>query len=470
MMVATILEPDQRAVIQSLRRHAKDADVFEVRLDAARQPLDFKEIRAATKRPLIVTARRAADGGYWKGEETQRLQLLEAALEAGMDYADLEGPTQLGLPPERTIRSRHDFERTPSADEIVEQAKELAKNGAHAKVACKVESFGDTISVLVAQSRLHAEGVRASIMGLGNFPRALLPLFGAPWVYGGLRHRAEGQPSLRDLRNTLNHWGDPAPAKQRFLVVGDPIAHSVSPRIHNAAFAAQGRDACYGALRVRDEGELETLFAAAPQLGLAGLSVTSPLKEAAYALTEHHTEEASRAKSVNTVRWTDGSPHGHNTDGLGARIVMQKLLPSKERPRALLVGTGGAARGLLASVDHVEWIVAGRNDAALRAIENEFGVGTVGLNVAPHYFDSYDVLVNATKVQRPLVLTGYRGALFDLHYDRRATAWQQHAEREALPVATGRDLVLAQAIPAYAYWTGREAPIQAMRDAVVAPA
>lgn len=101
MMVATLLEPrlaDLRAAIQSLD---DPADAFEVRFDALQEPVPPADIAKLTRKPLIATARRPADGGNYRGSETQRLQLLESCLNAGFRYVDVEAGTSLPVDEER---------------------------------------------------------------------------------------------------------------------------------------------------------------------------------------------------------------------------------------------------------------------------------------------------------------------------------------------------------------------------------
>jgi 3-dehydroquinate dehydratase / shikimate dehydrogenase len=472
MMVATLLEDDLAGLRAAIRHALPLADAFEVRFDAFQAVPQPAEVRALTDRPLIATCRRPADGGTYQGEEHARLALLEAALDAGFDYVDLEGPTTLPRPDDRVIRSSHDFRTTPPVDDLVRRARELAARGAHPKIATQCTSLADALRILAAQRTLSHSGHGATLLGLGDvFPRALAHLVGTRFVYGGMRRNAPGQPSLRDVRGLLDHWGAPGPAQELYLVVGHPISHSLSPRLHNAAFRTLGLDAAYGALDVSGPEELRLLLDHAPALGLRGLSVTAPLKAAAYELCDATDDAARKARAVNCIRITpDGTPEGANTDGLGARRVLERLLgPTSDRP-ILIIGTGGAARGLLGSLEPQGIIVAGRDRRKLAAIENEYGVGTVALDQAGHYLPNYAALVNATPVDEPIRIDGFRGALFDLPYRTAATPWETHARAHNLPYAGGRDLLLEQAIPAFERWTGQVAPRDAMAAALEGPA
>lgn len=469
-MVATVLDASLAQVGRTLREHAADADVFEIRLDALDGDVELAAVRALTEKPLLATFRRKADGGQAKVEEAVRLARLAKAHEAGFDLVDLEEDAAADVPPAHLVRSHHDFSGTPSAEELVRRGRALGTQGAHAKIACKCAGLSDALTILSAQRQLVNAGRTSSLMGMGPaFPRPMAHLVGAAFVYGGARSNAPGQPSLRDTIATLRHWGMPRPGADLYLVVGHPIHHSLSPRLQNAGLAAAGVDAAYGALDVAEADDLRLLLKAAPGLALRGLSVTAPLKGAAYDAATASTPEARRAKAANCLRIRDGVVEAHNTDGIGATKVLARLVPNR-RPRVLLVGTGGAARGLLAGVETADLVVAGRTPADLRAIENEFNVGAVSLEQAAQYLDRYDVLVNATTAQDPLPINGFRGALFDLQYGAEPTTWERKAQDARLAFAGGRELLLEQAVPAFEYWTGRPAPRDAMARALEAPA
>lgn len=468
MMVATLLEPrlaDLRAAIQSLD---DPADAFEVRFDALQEPVPPADIAKLTRKPLIATARRPADGGNYRGSETERLQLLESCLNAGFRYVDVEAGTSLPVDEERLIRSIHDLQSVPPLETLLRLAETNARNGALFKFAGAVKGFAPALRLLQAGAELRRRGIRFAVMGLGEFPRALVHLLGAELVYGGGRSSAPGQPSLESIRHTLDHWGDPKPASGLYLVVGDPIDHSLSPRLHNRALRTHRLDAAYGALRVPDGAALKSLLDAAAYLGLGGLSVTTPLKDAAYELVSHRTREAEAAQAVNCIRFSDKGPAAHNTDGLGAARIVRSLVGAS--PAAILVaGTGGAGRAIAAALPKDRVTLAGRDAGRVRRLAQRLGVAPLALDEAAQRPSQFDLLINATGVEEPFSLRGYDGALFDLHYGPKPTPWERWGRERNLRMATGRDQLLAQAVLSYEFWTGRPAPEADMKAALEAP-
>jgi shikimate dehydrogenase len=216
-------------------------------------------------------------------------------------------------------------------------------------------------------------------------------------------------------------------------LLGHPVAHSLSPRMQNAAFAARGLDWAYVALDV-EPTRLETAVAGLGALGLAGANVTAPHKLAVAALVE------TDAPSVNTLVFDDGHAYGWSTD---AAIVNGM---AAERP--VVLGDGGAARAF-------EHALPGARVFSRRG------------DWPPDVGDA-DLVVNATSV-RDEVLAELRAGqtLVDLPYPLSATA---EAARDAgARVVEGREVLVAQGAAAFELWTGIPAPVEVMRRAVGLP-
>jgi shikimate dehydrogenase len=237
--------------------------------------------------------------------------------------------------------------------------------------------------------------------------------------------------------------------------------------MHNAAFAVAGIDAAYGALAVPTHRDLARLLRRAPALGLAGLSVTAPLKESAYRLCATRTPEAEQAQSVNTIRIGPEGAAGHNTDGMAALdIVANRLAQGRTIRGVLIVGSGGAARGLAGALaSRYNVTLAARNTEARKEIGRRLDVRTLSLDEAAKD-PAFDLLVNATSHDEPISLNGRDAALLDLRYGADPTPWQRHAHEHGLPFAGGREILWAQGVHAFHHWTGQEAPARLMAQAL----
>jgi len=284
-------------------------------------------------------------------------------------------------------------------------------------------------------------------------------------------------------------------------LLGDPVAHSRSPQIHNAAFAACGLDYVYVPLPVAPAG-LPAAVAGLRALGLRGANVTVPHKIAAAGLLDELDETAAALGAVNTIVAEDGRLRGLNTDVAGfARALAEVWQPpgpgaaapqaraadakgSAAAPRALLLGAGGAARavalaladlGLVTTVVNrdlakaerlVETIVAARPRAQLAAAPlTALGAPLVG---------AHDLLVNATslglpgtgKVPAALADNVLRGqVVVDLVYGEGPTDLLAAARARGAGTVDGLSMLIWQAAAAFELWTGVPAPVQVMRDA-----
>ncbi len=262
-------------------------------------------------------------------------------------------------------------------------------------------------------------------------------------------------------------------------VMGWPIEHSLSPTIHNAAYAALGLDWVYVALPVQPDA-VAAAVAGLAALGFAGANVTMPHKEAVADVVDRRTEDADRLRAVNTIQFASGVVVGHNTDAPGfARFLERDAGFDATDRSALLFGAGGAARACalaLARAGLTRLVVALREPvrsaaliAALEGLDTQIEV--VGFDQAPG--SSVDLIVNATPLGMhgealPLPDIGPATLAVDLLYSPVLTPMQA-AVRTAGGVAFGGlGLLLHQAALSFELWTGQPAPLEAMSAAALA--
>ena len=194
----------------------------------------------------------------------------------------------------------------------------------------------------------------------------------------------------------------PTGATRLAAVIGSPVRHSLSPALHNAAFAAVGLDWVYLALEV-PEGEVPEALAGARALGLGGLSVTMPHKEAAARACDRVTDDAAALGAVNCVVIGDGELVGHNTDGDGFLSALRIDGFDPEGVRCVVLGAGGAARSValaLARSGAEEVAILNRTEERARqAVELLGGCGRVlTADDAPDAIAEAYLVVNATSV------------------------------------------------------------------------
>ena len=258
-------------------------------------------------------------------------------------------------------------------------------------------------------------------------------------------------------------------------VIGDPVAHSLSPRLHNAAFRALGIDWVSVGFPVA-AGSLAPALSGMAALGIRGLSVTMPHKSEAARLVSARTPIAELLGAVNCV-WSDGGGiRGDNTDGAGllAALARQAGFDPAGR-RCLVVGAGGAARAVVAALagEGAEVVVVNRSpEPAARAAALAGADGRVGV---PGDAATADLVVNATPLgMRPgdalplepgLVPDG--ALAVDLIYHPSPTPWLGALRSRGVEALDGLGMLVHQAALQIERWTGLAAPVDAMWRAVV---
>lgn len=269
-------------------------------------------------------------------------------------------------------------------------------------------------------------------------------------------------------------------------ILGYPISHSLSPRLHNAAFAAAGLDYVYLAHNVRPE-DLETVVRGLRAAGYAGITLTSPHKQAVIPLLDDLTEEARAIGAVNTVADRGGRWVGTNTDATGFRRLLE--LNDLYRPgmKAVMLGAGGAARAGLYVLGRVagQVVVLNRTleraQELLRSLSPHQGscrweaLPLEGEILAAHLEDA-DLLVNTTTVGMhpdddgcPVpegVRIPQRCGVVDMIYHPPRTRLLQLAERSGARAVSGHEMLLHQAVDAFRFWTGVEPDFAVMDRAL----
>jgi shikimate dehydrogenase len=252
----------------------------------------------------------------------------------------------------------------------------------------------------------------------------------------------------------------------KLVLLGDPVEHSRSPAIQNAALAAAGIEGGYETRRV-DGGEMVLAVDEIRYGRLDGANVTMPHKQLAFELADRVSEAALRSGAVNTLARIDGEVWGFNTDVDGIRAVWGTAGFPDDAP-VLILGTGGAASGAVVAVAERTVAVSGRR---VEAADDLLARARVEGTVVP-WGSAVDgaVVVNATPLGMNAeslpegVLAGASG-FFDLTYGSVESPSMARARALEIPVADGRDMLIAQAAAAFAIWTGVPAPIDVMRSA-----
>jgi shikimate dehydrogenase len=268
-------------------------------------------------------------------------------------------------------------------------------------------------------------------------------------------------------------------AKTRVLtLLGDPISHSVSPQIQNAAFREAGVDGVYVAVRCAP-ADLSGFMHGLARAGGGG-NITLPHKEKAANFVDVPSEAVRRTGACNTFWGVDGKVHGDNTDVDGFRRALRVFLEGPAQGiRVLLLGAGGAARAALRGLldeGAGEVLLFNRTSERARAVARR--IGGQRARVVPLAKDlegeRFDLVVNATRLgldphdPSPLEFArlGRAGAAMDLVYSRDPTPFVRAADRAGIRSTDGLEMLVQQGAASFERWWERPAPIDTMRAAI----
>ncbi|MEW6222373.1 MAG: shikimate dehydrogenase [Candidatus Hadarchaeota archaeon] len=273
------------------------------------------------------------------------------------------------------------------------------------------------------------------------------------------------------------------PPVKLYLLIGHSVEKSLSPAIHNAAFNALNLDAIYVAVDV-PERSLADAIGGVRALGIAGFNVTIPHKISVMKFLDEVDESAKSAGAVNTVVNRRGKLVGYNTDGEGAMRALMKAIRSIKGRQVVLLGAGGAGRGIAVSLAKAgaALVIANRTverAKALASMAEEFGaevsVVSVQKPALKKIIGCADVLINATSVGmwpesgRTLVTSDmmHRNLIvMDIVYKPLKTKLLAEAKKAGAKTIDGLGMLVNQGALSFEMWTGKRAPVKVMKTAV----
>jgi 3-dehydroquinate dehydratase/shikimate dehydrogenase len=461
------------AELRQRRDAVAAADLVELRLDSVSDP-DVAGALAGRRRPVILTCRPAWEGGKFTGSEEERKKLLTEAFVHGAEYVDVEWRAHFDdlvarEAGRRIVLSAHDFDMVPI--DLVSRLHAMRSTGAEiVKLAMKMHSLADCIPLLeLGAQRAQPGGL--VIIGMGEHgiaTRVLASRFGSAWMYAGAEPGI-GQMNSATLLDEYR-FRSLTESTDVYGLVGRPVAHSVSPAMHNAAFRHARLDCVYLPLPATDADDFVT-FARA--IGLKGASITTPYKVDLFERVDEAYAVARRIGAINTIRIVDGRWLGGNTDVGGFLEPLHQRI-ALDASRVSVVGAGGAARAvtvaLASSGASVTIHARDRERAAQVAM---LIAGEVG--PWPPAAGSWDLLVNCTSVgmhphvgETPVPADLLTGSLvYDLIYNPPMTRLLREAAAVGCQTIGGLEMLVAQAHEQFQWWTGMRPPAGVMREAAL---
>ena len=270
-----------------------------------------------------------------------------------------------------------------------------------------------------------------------------------------------------------------------FGIIGDPVEHTLSPGMHNAAFKKLGLDNIYVPFHVKAE-ELEDAINGAFALSIKGLNVTIPHKTEVIKYLDYLDIAAGLIGAVNTIEFGENGAIGHNTDGIGAVRAIEEVNSVKNK-KVMILGAGGAARAisfqillsgaesLVISNRTIEKASELRNDL-VEKLEPDVKVTDLGDELEKELKDT-DILVNTTPIgmypnisQKPLVTADmmHEGLIVnDIVYNPLKTGLIVEAEKAGAETISGVKMLMYQGVEAFKIWTGIEPPVEVFQRALM---
>ncbi len=268
-------------------------------------------------------------------------------------------------------------------------------------------------------------------------------------------------------------------------VIGDPVEHSLSPIIHNAAFGSLKLDFAYLAFKVKP-AEVGNAIAGMRALNIVGLNVTMPHKEAVIKHLDQIDENAKFLGAVNTIHNSDGKLFGYNTDGIGALTALKENGANPKGKRVLLLGCGGAARAIAYTLaqETDELVILNRTVSEAKELasllKKTFGKKVVADEILAHKIKEHlgdsDILINATSVgmkpnaAQSLVEPEWfkpNLTVMDIVYNPIETKLAKDAKSAGAKTVSGLEMLIYQGAASFEIWTKKPAPVKVMREAAL---
>src|SRR5271169_1527856 len=466
----------------------RDNSFLEFRLDYISKPAlalpkvkHFLETHPGTV--VVATCRRTASGGKFRGSIASQLNILSKASAIGCQLVDIELQTALRCKPAQLqkfrdrsalILSFHDFRGTKKLDETLEKMRAVPAD--IYKVVSTAATLSDNVSMIQFLGR---EADNQSLVGLcmgeqGIISRVLGVRAGSVFTFAAVsagEETAPGQATAQELRSVYRIETVDA-ATRVYGVAGDPVAHSLSPAIMNAAFRRENVNAVYLALHAKT---LKDLLVCVREIPIHGLSITMPYKEAILSHLDNTDSHTTKIGACNTVvRAQDGKLYGFNTDAAGIVRPLERRLNTLENARILVIGAGGAARAAVFGLKErgSEVYILNRSAAPAKKLAHQAHARIVKRPDLKKL--AFDVIINATPVgmgntrETPLQEHEINARyVFDMVYDPAETRFLKLAKERGAQIIPGIEMFAHQAARQFEIWTGKPAPWDEMLRVVL---
>jgi 3-dehydroquinate dehydratase/shikimate dehydrogenase len=481
---------------EAVERACEVAEVIELRLDcledreASTLWSEIGRLAEGSEQTVILTMRPQHEGGNAQLTVEERVSFWSLAGKLPPNVlVDLELDIVESLMAHevfvaaQVICSHHDFASGTARVDDVYQRMSLTGAGV-LKIAANASDSIDCVPIFQLLDRARVEGRELIAIAMGQagvMTRILGPSRGSYLTYGSLdddKATAPGQLTAREMRDVyrIDEIGSQT---QIIGVIGRPVAHSLSPQIHNAAFAQTQFDAVLLPMEVDDVDSFIVRMVRPDSRevdwNLRGLAVTAPHKTTVIRHLDWIDPAAKEIGAVNTLVIEEGKLLGYNTDAHAFVETLHARFGSLANARCAIIGAGGAARAVSFGLKKksASVTVFARDLAKAQELANTYGFAARQLSDSN--FNGFDVVINATTLgthgatvdQAPVTANQLRGVrlAYDLVYNPLETQFMRNARAAGCEAMGGLEMLIAQAVAQYQLWTGETPDVNAMRAA-----
>jgi shikimate dehydrogenase/3-dehydroquinate dehydratase type I len=506
-----------KEALRAIARSIPHADFIELRMDLIGDG-NLAELISAVRRQsasvkVIITCRmkeEATRGGTSAASARvpvitakEKMALLKEAVALGADFVDIElaeGKRAIheiqSLCAEsggrtKVIISCHNLKETPRFAKLRAIFNQCAKfEPAVVKIITTARNADDNLVTLnlISFARRHSRNIIAFCMGgKGLLSRAVAPLLGSYLSFAALEKEgqsAPGQFTVWEMKTSRKLFGEkqskllPATSSPRqsepenYVLLGNPVGHSLSPLMHNTALKKMGIDENYSAFRVQDIGRAVEGIRG---MNIRGASVTIPFKETVMQYLDDVDDDALALGAVNTIINNNGCLTGCNTDWLGLVLTLKKVITIKNKTFAV-IGAGGTARAAVYGILKEGGIpvIFNRTSEKGKKLAEEFNISFHPLSGIKKF--KAECLINTTSVGmsprtdkapvKPPAHAGYKYVM-DVIYNPLKTKLLTDAEKQGCRILSGLDMFVHQGAEQLRLWTGKEPPRTLMKKVIL---
>ncbi len=463
---------------------SKYADIVELRIDYIPELQNAltcieKSLKCKTK-PVIITNRPEREGGKFNGSEQDRLCLLQKAIELGADYVDVEYDSINQITRRnnsKLIISHHNFKETPHNlskiyNDICHHKPDIVK------IVTYANDITDNFRIFELLKSAKVPTISFCMGEQGNISRILTSKFGGFLTFASLeksKESAPGQLTVNEL-SKMYHFKEINKETKLYGIIGNPVSHSMSPAIHNAAFVEKGLNSIYVPLKIAN---IDSFMKECREIDFHGFSVTIPHKESVLPFLDGIDHTARKIGAINTIVNQNGILTGYNTDCMAAIMGLECSLKETNdtlsNKKISIIGAGGAARAIAFGLKEKDCDITIFNRTIERAEKLSHDVKCRFEHFEEINKLDSDILINTTSIgmfpdvnQSPVSKSMLKKdtVVFDVVYNPIETRLLRDSKEKGCHTVNGLSMFINQAAEQFRLWTNIDPPIELMSNVV----